>query len=83
MEILSNVTLFLILLFAVAFLIGIIRPDFIVFWSDNKSRSKVATVFGGITLLLFIVWGITSAQRGDTIKDKANPSDSTYQDQSR
>ena len=83
METFSDFVIFMTLLFSTAFLIGIIRPDFVVFWSTNKTRAKVATVFGGLAVACFVVWGITVSQRRDTIKSNSSPRDSTHFQQSQ
>ncbi|MBC7921902.1 MAG: hypothetical protein H7Z75_12535 [Ferruginibacter sp.] len=74
--------LFLTMIFATIFLIGIIRPDFVVFWSSVKSRGKAA-VFGGLAVVCFVIWGITASQREDTFKNDAAPRDSSFSNQSR
>jgi hypothetical protein len=83
MEALSDITIYLTLFFATLLLIGIIRPDFVLFWTDNKSRGKVLAVFGGLAFLAFIIWGITSAKRDDGFKSQTSPRDSTNRDNTR
>lgn len=83
MEALSDITIYLTLFFATLLLIGVIRPDFVLFWTDNKSRGKVLAVFGSLAFLSFIIWGITVSQRDDSIKSQTSPRDSTYRDNTR
>ena len=50
------------------FVIGLIRPGFVVFWSANKSRSSVLAVWGGLTLVLAILAFVLTGSKDDTAK---------------
>jgi hypothetical protein len=83
MEALSDITIYLTLFFATLLLIGIIRPDFVLFWTDNKSRGKVLAIFGSLAFITFIIWSITSSQRSDGFKSQTSPRDSTFRENTR
>ena len=84
MESLSDIAFFSLVLFGAVMLIGVIRPDFVLFWTDTKTRGKVIAVFGGLAFVSFVIFGISSAQRNDQAnKDPNPPRDSAHYDQPR
>lgn len=53
----------------IAMIVGLIKPDKVVFWSKEKSKKQVLLVYGIGFLVLMIISGATS--------DKTNPKDKT------
>ena len=67
MQIASVIQLLLIVC-GFLFVIGLIRPGFVVFWTENKSRSSVLAVWGVALLILAISYFIIAGNRKDTFK---------------
>ena len=55
-------------------MIGLIRPGFVVFWSDNKTRGNVLASFGLATLVLAITYFVMSSSKNDPFKQGYLPS---------
>ncbi len=72
---LSSVLQLLFIICAFVFIIGLIRPGFVVFWSANKSRSSVLAVWGLATAILGITYFILTGSREDTRKSGFAPTE--------
>ena len=55
----SSIFQLLFIVSAFLFVIGIIRPGFVVFWSERKSRVSVVAVWGAAMLVLGIAYFIS------------------------
>lgn len=55
MEILEITFAFLTVLFAIAIILGLIKPENVIFWTRKKSRGKVWIYYGLAFLFAFIM----------------------------
>jgi formate hydrogenlyase subunit 3/multisubunit Na+/H+ antiporter MnhD subunit len=73
MNALDLILTIIIVISAFLTIIGLIRPSFVIWWSDNNSRVQVLKVWGVITVIAAILYFIMGATAQDNIKDD-NPS---------
>ncbi|MCX6239243.1 MAG: hypothetical protein NTY07_17070 [Bacteroidia bacterium] len=67
----NYILFFLILLLALAIVLGLIKPSIVIF-RGAKTRKKVITVYGLAILLAFVLFAITIDDKGSKSKNKEN-----------
>jgi len=69
MNLLSDILALITTITAFLFVIGLVRPGFVVFWSPDKSRSKVVTVWGVLVVVSALAFFVVKSQHDDPRKD--------------
>ena len=78
--IIHNIAGFILIFSAILLTAGIIRPFIVLWWTNNKSRTKVLAVYGSLVLISSILFFITINPKEDGRKDTATPKEQTQQD---
>jgi hypothetical protein len=66
--ILHNIAGFICIFSFVLLTIGLIRPFIVIWWSNQKTRTKVLMVYGSIALVSSVIFFFTINPREDDIK---------------
>jgi hypothetical protein len=69
MEVLEWILFIISVVSAVLFVIGLIRPGFVVWWSRHKSRVSVFIVWGGLHVLTLMGYLFLRSNQADPFKD--------------
>jgi uncharacterized membrane protein len=75
--IIHDIAGFIFILSAILLTAGIIRPMIVIWWTSNKTRAKVLTVYGSLALITGIIFFATINPAGDGRKDVAAPNSNT------
>ncbi len=74
MDLLNSIASIGVILSAILFTIGIIRPGFVIWWNEANSRKQVFMVWGGL-LVVFAVLFFISSNRNDPLKENNTAED--------
>ena len=69
--ILSNIFALLTIIMGFLLVIGLIRPGFVVWWSERKSRGSVAAVWGSALVISALGYMLTKSSEIDSSKDSS------------
>jgi hypothetical protein len=69
METLSSIALIGLCISTILFVIGLIRPGFVVWWNQANSRKNVFIVWGSLLMVFAIIFFVASSQRNDSRKE--------------
>jgi len=62
MRSLTDFAFFSLILFGTLTIVGLVRPYLVLFWTENQDRATVMKIFGVVTLLFVLMYGISSSQ---------------------
>jgi hypothetical protein len=65
---LSSIFGFLAIISGFLTVIGMIRPGFVVWWSEKKSRGMAFAVWGSLLVISILGYWITNSQKDDGFK---------------
>jgi|APFEC2959095171_1045051.scaffolds.fasta_scaffold00039_70 hypothetical protein len=63
MRSLTDFAFFSLILFGTLTIVGLIRPYLVLFWTEDQDRATVMKIFGVVTLVFVIMYGISSSQQ--------------------
>jgi hypothetical protein len=62
MEVLNQFAFFSLIFFGALTIVGLVRPYLVLWWTEDHDRSTVIKVFGSITLIFVLMYGISAAK---------------------
>ncbi len=62
MEALNQFAFFSLIFFGALTIVGLVRPYLVLWWTEEHDRSTVIKVFGSITLVFVLMYGISAAK---------------------
>lgn len=74
-QLLHDIAGFLCILSGALLTIGLIRPFIVVWWGENKTRTKVLMVYGSILLISSVIFFVTINPKEDPLKGPVTPAE--------
>ena len=75
MEVLNQFAFFSLIFFGALTIVGLVRPYLVLWWTEENDRSTVIKVFGSITLVFVLMYGISAAKLTDNSANNTRPSE--------
>jgi hypothetical protein len=67
MRSLTDFAFFSLILFGTLTIVGLIRPYLVLFWTEDQDRGTVMKIFGVVTLVFVLMYGISSSQQTNDV----------------